>query len=204
MINAITSSSYAQAIARTENEDRTRRTPQAPGKGDSFSFSQEAYAALEASRNVSTQQSSAMSPWDKAHPVADNTPGNPAANATENSEKGTEKSLLEQLKEYIKNPTLKHAMDKMEQTVAALDYDEWTAKTVLEQVEAAFRSGIPAKGEQTSDAMANLRKNIKDETGLNDADISELMEKIGFVIAEAQENDPGVKEGSGSGKTERA
>lgn len=191
MFDTLSNVHYAQPTATCTMADRKKCSTPARGQGDSLSISEEAYAALEASRQSQAQRAAssgaASSSVEKVSFEEEEGAGGAAGVERTASD---EKSLLGQLKAYIANPVLAHALEKMAKTVQGMGYDEGTAKVILEQVEAAFRSGIPAEGEQTTDAMNTLMKEIKKATGLEDEDLAPLSVKLTAIVEEAQRKDP--------------
>ena len=100
-----------------------------------------------------------------------------------------DESLRAELKKYVDNPVLAHALDKMEEAIGRMGYDKRTEEIVLEQVQAAFRSGLPAKGQQTDDTMSALSQSVKELTGLEDEDMAALTQELGVILAEAQDEE---------------
>ncbi len=184
MLNTISSTQYTHSIEQIEYRNREKRPSQTTGKRDTVSFSEEAYAALETYRqNMQTGNASATHMTGSAF----DTP--PIDIQDERAVEKEGKNLLDELKEYLKNPTMKHMMDKMEQAVSFMDMDEWTNKIVMQQIESAFRSGIPAPGDQTADVLQTLKKTLKDSTGMADVPLGKLMDKITEVLEEAQKEE---------------
>lgn len=100
---------------------------------------------------------------------------------------GAEKSVSQIFRDYIKNPTLAHALDKMKDAVEGLGLSEAAMKEVYERVEQTFRSGIPEKGKQTSDTLGNLEKELKKTGILSDDQLVDLMADISNIVSWAQE-----------------
>lgn len=177
MVTSLAGAQYAQAVTTFGYEGTKKRASHTTPQGDVVAISDTAYAALDAHRKRMTQ-------GDPLHPPLLPEQKTPKEAPT------AEESLMDKLWSYLRNPALANALEKMGQTISGMGYDETTAATILDQVKIAFRSGIPAKGQQTTDAMKNLQKNLRDTTGLTDDQLSEMMEKISTIIAEVQEEDP--------------
>lgn len=186
MLSLCSGVQFMQGVAALGDESKRTRTAREKGQGDSVTISEAAYAALEASRGQGASgAASAASGSQNAQVVLDDSLPDAAA------DKGTSKKagLMDELREYIANPILKHALDQMDEAIDKMGLDPAAAEAVREEVMAVFRSGIPAEGEQTSDAMSTLRKNLKKNTGLGEEQIGGLMENMATIVEDAQKKE---------------
>lgn len=191
--SAYSANQAASVFASSSRQSRENRVETQREQGDSVFISDEAYVALEASRRqaaskeasglFSAASSSAAPDAKTAQVVLDDSLTDVSTSSASSS------GLMDELRAYIANPILQHALDQMDEAIQRMGLSPEAEEAVRQEVMAVFRSGIPAEGEQTSDAMSTLQKNLKKNVGLDDDVLGDLMGEISAIVEDAQKKE---------------
>lgn len=203
--SAYSANQTASVFATSSRQSRGSRSEAQRGQGDSVSISDEAYAALEASRrqvaskDAQRTASAAFPPLAEldtktAQVVRDDSLPDAATSSASSS------GLMDELRAYLANPILQHALDQMDDAIQRMGLSPEAKEAVRKEVMAVFRSGIPAEGEQTSDAMNALRKNLKENVGLEEDVLGDLMGEISAIVEDAQKKEERLGKGDKDGE----
>ncbi len=167
MLDSIMGYSHVQSIVQERKTYTNTNNKLYPAQQDTVFISDEARKLMQESKMQSVSASTSN------------------AQETESSEK----SVQQKFRDYLKNPTLAHAMEKMAEVIDKIGLNEADKKEVLALVERAFRSGIPEKGELTEEALGSLRKELKKSGILSDSQLTDLMDDISDIVQWAQKEE---------------
>lgn len=164
MLDSIMGYRQAQTIEFDKKAPHTANSNFSAPKSDTVFISNEARKLLEESKMQSASENTK------------------SASETESSEK----TLQQKLRDYIKNPTLAHALEKMAEAIDKIGLSAADKEEVYALVERVFRSGIPEKGALTDDALGSLKKELKKSGLLSHDQLNDLMGDIADIVEWAQ------------------